>query len=34
MTMMEDAVKSRLLEEKVRIHDLSELIGESTVPTK
>jgi heterodisulfide reductase subunit D len=30
MTMMEDAVKSRSLEEKVRIRDLSELISEST----
>jgi hypothetical protein len=30
MTMMEDAVKSRSLEEKMRIRDLSELIAEST----
>ena len=30
MTMMEDAVKSRSLEEKLRIRDLSELIAEST----
>jgi Fe-S oxidoreductase len=35
MTMKEDAVKSRSLEEKMRIHDLSELIAESTTaPTK
>jgi len=35
MTMMEDAVKSRSLEEKLRIRDLSELIAESTTaPTK
>jgi len=33
MTMMEDAVKSRSLEEKMRIRDLSELIPESTVAT-
>src|SRR5712692_10376894 len=31
MTMMEDAVKSRSMEEKLRIRDLSELIAESTV---
>jgi hypothetical protein len=30
MTMMEDAVKSRSLEDKMRIRDLSELIVEST----
>lgn len=30
MTMMEDAVKSRSREEKLRIRDLSELIAEST----
>ncbi len=35
MTMIEDAVKSRSLEEKLRIRDLSELIAESTTaPTK
>jgi Fe-S oxidoreductase len=35
MTMMEDAVKSPSLEEKMRIRDLSELIAESTTaPTK
>jgi Fe-S oxidoreductase len=34
MTMMEDAVKSRSVEEKLRSRDLSELIAESTVPTK
>jgi Fe-S oxidoreductase len=33
MTMMEDAVKSRSLEEKMRIRDLSALIPESTVAT-
>jgi Fe-S oxidoreductase len=30
MTIMEDAVKSRSLEEKLRTRDLSELIAEST----
>lgn len=30
MTQMEDAVKSRSLEEKVRVRDLAELIAEST----
>jgi Fe-S oxidoreductase len=30
MTMMEDAVKSRSLEERMRVRDLSELIAEST----
>ena len=35
MTMMEDAVKSRSLEEKLRTRDLSELTAESTtIPTK
>src|SRR5713226_2533176 len=35
MTMMEDAVKSRSLEETLRIRDLSELTAESTtIPTK
>jgi Fe-S oxidoreductase len=35
MTMMEDAVKARSMEEKMRIRDLSELIAESTTaPTK
>jgi hypothetical protein len=33
--MMEDAVKSRSLEENMRVRDLAELIAESTgVPTK
>ena len=32
MTMMEDAVKSRSLEENLRIRDLSELIAESISP--
>jgi Fe-S oxidoreductase len=30
MTMMEDAVKSRSLEEQMRVRDLSELVAEST----
>jgi len=30
MTQMEDAVKSRSLEEKVRVRNLAELIAEST----
>ncbi len=30
MTQMEDAVKSRSLEESMRVRDLSELIAEST----
>jgi hypothetical protein len=30
MTQMEDAVKSRSLEEKMRVHDLAELLTEST----
>ena len=30
MAMMEDALKSRSLEEKMRVRDLSELIAEST----
>ena len=30
MTMMEDAVKSRSLEETVRVRDLIELVAEST----
>lgn len=35
MTMMEDALKSRSLEDQMRVRDLSELIGESTgTPTK
>jgi Fe-S oxidoreductase len=35
MTIMEDAVKSRSLEEKLRIRDSSELIAESTTaPSK
>jgi hypothetical protein len=35
MTQMEDALKSRSLEEKTRVRDLSELIAESTgAPTK
>jgi Fe-S oxidoreductase len=35
MTMMEDAVKSRSLEDQMRVLDLSELIAESTgAPTK
>jgi heterodisulfide reductase subunit D len=32
MTQMEDAVKSRPLEEKVRVRYLAELITESTEP--
>jgi len=35
MTMMEDALKSRSLEDKMRVRDLSELIAEaSATPTK
>jgi heterodisulfide reductase subunit D len=35
MTMMEDALKSRSLEDQMRVRDLSELIAESTgAPTK
>jgi Fe-S oxidoreductase len=35
MTMMEDALKSRSLEDQKRVRDLSELIAESTgAPTK
>jgi Fe-S oxidoreductase len=30
MTMMEDALKSRSLEDQMRVRDLSELIAEST----
>ena len=30
VTMMEDALKSRSLEDKMRVRDLSELIAEST----
>jgi hypothetical protein len=30
MTQMEDAVKSRSLEESMRVRDISELIAEST----
>jgi len=30
MTMMEDAVKSRSLEETMRVRDLAELVAEST----
>jgi Fe-S oxidoreductase len=30
MTMMDDAVKSRSLQDKMRIRDLSELVAEST----
>jgi Fe-S oxidoreductase len=32
MSTMEDAVKARSLEEKMRVRDLSELIAESTAP--
>jgi hypothetical protein len=35
MTMLEDAVKSRALEETMRVRDLAELVAESTgVSTK
>jgi hypothetical protein len=35
MTQMEDAMKSRSLEEKMRVRDLAELIAEATeAPTK
>jgi Fe-S oxidoreductase len=35
MAMMEDALKSRSLEDQMRVRDLSELIAESTgTPTK
>jgi hypothetical protein len=30
MTMMEDAVKSRSLEDQMRVRDLAELIAEAT----
>jgi len=30
MTMLEDAVKSRSLEETMRVRDLAELVAEST----
>jgi hypothetical protein len=30
MTMMEDALKSRSLEDQMRVRDLAELIAEST----
>jgi Fe-S oxidoreductase len=35
MTMMEDAVKARSMEEKMRVRDLAELIAEATeTPSK
>ena len=35
MTMLEDAVKSRSLEETIRVRDLAELVAEATgLPTK
>jgi hypothetical protein len=33
MTMMEDAVKSRSLEDSMRVRDLAELVAESTATT-
>jgi hypothetical protein len=33
MTMLEDALKSRSMEDQMRVRDLSELIAESTGAT-
>ena len=32
MTMMEDALKSRALEDQMRVRDLIEIVAESTEP--